>query len=323
MLNHWFYSHSTWEVAGAVCSVLSHSSVPWLPCYFHRIVSWERREEDTTMVGLSYALCGGIFAVVLAFVAVGVYQTMDKSAAIASDVKPIRLAGICLRQHAGLPDELGERIRADVNKYIGIVTKKEWPSQQAYEMEEEELQGGLGADTSDQFGSGQLRAHQSRPGDGESGDALRIVNELFGARRARLLAANAHLPDPVWQMLLFGVLSIAILPLPVRSAQFQDPYGCDDLSDVLSISLILTFIIALDYPFRGDLSVSRMRLTLGVKEVTERAFGELDRRPTGSPQSPEIKSHEIDTQPNIGGELAPEACSCMELGFAGFSGRFS
>ena len=33
------------------------------------------------MVGLSYALCGGIFAVVLAFVAVGVYEAMDKTIA--------------------------------------------------------------------------------------------------------------------------------------------------------------------------------------------------------------------------------------------------
>jgi len=84
MLNHWFYSHSTWEVAGAVCSVVVF--LPLLGLFvFHRLVNWQAREEDTSMIGLSYALCGGIYAVVLAFVAVGTYEAMDKSTTIASD----------------------------------------------------------------------------------------------------------------------------------------------------------------------------------------------------------------------------------------------
>jgi hypothetical protein len=40
---------------------------------------------------------------------------------------------------------------------------------------------------------------------------------------------------------------------------------------MLSISLVFTLIIALDYPFRGDLSVDNDAY-LGVKEVSDRAF---------------------------------------------------
>ena len=31
-------------------------------------------------------------------------------------------------------------------------------------------------------------------------DMVRLINNLFSARRARLLAARAHLPDAVWQI---------------------------------------------------------------------------------------------------------------------------
>jgi hypothetical protein len=78
LLNHWFYSHSTWDVAGAVCSVVV--LLPLIGLFiFHRLVNWHVREENTSMVGLSYALCGGIYAVVLAFVAVGTYEAMDRA----------------------------------------------------------------------------------------------------------------------------------------------------------------------------------------------------------------------------------------------------
>ena len=61
MLNDWFYSHSTWEMATLVCLILV--GLPLLGLFvFHRLVDWHAREEDTPMVGLSYALCGGVYA---------------------------------------------------------------------------------------------------------------------------------------------------------------------------------------------------------------------------------------------------------------------
>ena len=49
---------------------------------------------------------------------------------------------------------------------------------------------------------------------------------------------------------------------------------------MLSIGLIFTLIIALDYPFRGDLSVDDDSY-LGVKEVSDRAFEPAGAEPTG------------------------------------------
>jgi hypothetical protein len=266
MLNHWFYSHSTWEVAGAVCSVVV--LLPLLGLFvFHRLVNWHAREEDTAMIGLSYALCGGIYAVVLAFVAVGTYEAMDKSTSIAAD-EANSLGGLAF-DSGGLPEELGVRVRADLNKYIDIVTKKEWPSQQAYKMEERNYEEGweqvrrIGLDLAkfEPVTTGQATV---------KGEMVHASNELFSARRARLLAANAHLPDAVWQMLIFGLGLVSLYIYLFGPHNYRIHMAVTGLT-MLSIGLVFTLIIALDYPFRGDLSVDDDAY-LGVKEVSNRAF---------------------------------------------------
>jgi hypothetical protein len=266
MLNHWFYSHSTWEVAAAVCSAVV--IFPLIGLFiFHRLVNWDAREKDTSMVGLSYALCGGIYAVVLAFVAVGTYEAMDRSATIASD-EANSLGGLAF-DSAGLPSELAVRVRADVDRYIDIVTQKEWPSQRAYQMEDRNYEEGwvqvrrISLDLANFEPATQGQATVKA-------EMVHVINDLFSARRARLLAANAHLPDAVWQMLVFGLLLVAVYVYLFGPHSFRIHIAVTGLT-MLSISLVFTLIIALDYPFRGDLSVDNDAY-VGVKEVSDRAF---------------------------------------------------
>jgi hypothetical protein len=266
MLNEWFYSHSTWTVAALVCGALMLVPICGL-FFFHRMVDWHSREKDTSMVGLSYALVGGIYAVVLAFVAVGVYQTMDKGAAIASE-EANSLSAIAF-DSAGLPAELGVKVRSDVDKYIDIVTKKEWPTQQAYKMEEKNFEEGwtqirqMNQDIStfEPVNLGQTTV---------KADMIRVVNEMFSARRARLLAANAHLPDAVWQMLVFGLVLVVFYVYLFGPHSFKVHMTVMAMT-MLSIGLVFTLVIALDYPFRGELSVSDEAF-VGVKEVVAHAF---------------------------------------------------
>ena len=186
MLNHWFYSHSTWEVAAAVCSVVVGLPLVGL-FFFHRLVDWKAREKDNSMVGLSYALCGGIYAVVLAFVAVGAYETMDRSATIASD-EADALGGLAF-DTAGLPPELAVRVRADVDQYIDIVTRKEWPSQRAYRMEESNYQEGWAQVR--QISLDLANFEPATPGQATvKAEMVHVINELFSA----LLAHDLRSP---------------------------------------------------------------------------------------------------------------------------------
>ncbi len=272
MLNEWFYSHSTWQVALAVCSFLI--VIPLIALFFfHRLVDWESREHDTTMVGLSYALCGGLYAVMLAFVAVGVFETMDKTSAVASS--EANSLGSIEFDSAGLPPDLGIRVRADVDRYIDIVTQKEWPSQRAYRMEEANFEEGWAQVRRISL---DLAAFEpATPGQATvKAEVEHLVNDLFASRRSRLLAASAHLPNAVWQMLVFGLGLLAIYVFLFGPHNYKIHMAVTALT-MLSIGLTFTLIIALDYPFRGDVSVDSDSYR-GVKETAGRIFSPDENR---------------------------------------------
>ena len=284
MLNHWFYSHPVWEVAMAVCSVIILVSLIGLRL-FHRWVPWHKREEDTSMVGLSYALCGGLYAVMLAFVAVGVFETMDRTALVASE--EANSLGSLTFDSPGLPPELAVRVREDINKYIDIVTKKEWPSQRNYDMKSSNFVEGwaqvrqisLDLASFEPATQGQSTVKAEMEG---------VVNELYTSRRTRLLAANQHLPDAVWEMLVFGLLLVAVYVYLFGPHSYRMHMAVTTLT-MLSIGMVFTLVIALDYPFRGDVSVDSEAYT-GVQEVAERIFPPTEAAPAaGEPSGGHIK----------------------------------
>jgi hypothetical protein len=266
MLNDWFYSHSTNLVTFAVCTTIVVIALAGL-FVFHRLVHWEAREKDTTMVGLSYALAGGIYAIVVSFVAVGVYSTMDKAAVIAS-TEANSLSSLMF-DSAGLPDALAVQVRSDVDSYVDIVTKKEWPSQQAYHMQETVFEDGwarlrhISHDLSayEPATAGQATVKQ---------EMVHNINELFSARRARILAANQHLPDAVWQMMAFGLLLVVFYLYLFGPHNFSIHMAVTGLT-MVSFGLVFSLIIALDYPFRGDLSVDD-EAYLSVRTLAAEAF---------------------------------------------------
>jgi hypothetical protein len=260
MLNYWFYSHSTWAVATVVCSALV--ILPLIALFFFCwLVPWKVREPDTKLVGLSYALCGSVYAVMLAFVAVGTYETMEKTSSVASE-EANSLGGLSF-DSAGLPAGLAVRLRSDIDKYIDIVTGSEWPNQRAYRMEERNYEEGLDIANFEPETQGQATV---------KAEMEHIINELFSARRARLLAAGAHLPDAVWQMLVFGLGLVAIYIFLFGPHSYRMHMAVTGMT-MLSIGLVFTLIIALDYPFRGELSVGDEAYVV-VKEVSDRAFSQ-------------------------------------------------
>jgi hypothetical protein len=266
MLNAWFYSHPIWEVVLAVCAVMVVAALAGL-FIFHHLVHWEAREKDTSMIGLSYALAGGIYAVVIAFVAVGVYSAMDKGDVIAS-AEANSLSSIVF-DSAGLPAELGARVRSDVDAYIETVVKKEWPSQKAFHMEEANF--GEGWDELRRIGRDLAGFEPETMGQTTvKTELVRGINDVFVARSARLLAANAHLPDATWQMMICGLVLVTAYVYLFGPHSFKIHMAVTALT-MVSIGLVFSLIIALDYPFRGDLSVDDEAFR-GLKEIAASAF---------------------------------------------------
>ncbi len=250
MLNAWFYSNPNWLVLVVVCAVLVAISLGAV-LLTQKYVDWEMREKDTKIVGLSYALAGGIYAIVISFVAVGAYEAMDKAAATAT-AEANSLSSLMF-DSAGLPADLGAQVRADVGAYIDTVTEKEWPAQQAYKMEDKNFELGwkqmrrISQDlaTYNPTTAGQETMKLEMTGN---------VDALFSQRRSRILAANSHLPDAIWQMALVGLVMV-IFYLCLFGPHSKWMHLTTMGLTVFCIGLIFVLIIALDYPFRGALSV--------------------------------------------------------------------
>jgi hypothetical protein len=105
-------------------------------------------------------------------------------------------------------------------------------------------------------------------------DMVALVNQLYGARRTRLLAAQAHLPAAVWQMLIIGLVLVSVFIYLFGPHDYKIHVATCGLT-MISIGLIFTLIIALDYPFRGALSVDDESF-LGVQEVGHQTFEALE-----------------------------------------------
>jgi exosortase/archaeosortase len=83
---------------------------------------------------------------------------------------------------------------------------------------------------------------------------LHVMNELIKARRSRIVAAGEHLPAVVWQILLLaGVVAVGYTYL-FGAHSFRIHLAITGLISA-TISLVFVLIIALDYPFRGEVSV--------------------------------------------------------------------
>jgi Protein of unknown function (DUF4239) len=263
VLINFFYSHPTWEVGVLVIGVWTGLALIGL-YIFHRSVDVHVREKDTETVGLTYAIVAVIYAVLIAVIVVDVWETFSKADEIAA-AEANKLSNLML-DTAGLPTPAAGEVRADINKYLDIVIKVEWPSQQRGKLDEAVFEPGWAA-----LGhlSTQLAVFDpaTMGQNATKAEMLRAVNELIKARRNRILAAGAHLPEIVWGILLIGGAVAVVYTYLFGAHSFWIHLAITGLISG-SIALVFVLLIALDYPFRGDVSVSdeafvNVRTTMG------------------------------------------------------------
>jgi len=250
VLVEFLYSHPIWESGFLVIFLWCGISLLGL-AVFHRYVDVHTRHKDTETVGLTYAIVAVVYAVLIGFIVVDVFETFSKSDEVATE-EANHLSNIML-DSAGLPAQLGASVRADLDSYIDIVVKSEWPSQQAGKLDEAVFEPGwtvLG------HLSEQLAVFEpaTMGQNVNKAEMLQAVDELIKSRRGRILAAGNHLPVVVWEILLLaGAVSVAYTYL-FGAHSFRIHLAITGLISAM-IALVFVLIIALDYPFRGDLSV--------------------------------------------------------------------
>jgi len=270
LLADFIYSHPTWLIAVLVIGIWTGLSLLGL-YVFNRMVDVHMRHRDTETVGLSYNTVAVVYAVLLALIAVDVFETFSKADAIVS-AESNTLSNLML-DTSGLSPQLAAQVRSDLNKYIDIVVKSEWPNQQAGKLGSEVFMPGwtVLAHVSDELA---VFEPASMGQNVDKAEMLHALNDLIKERRSRILAAGEHLPAVIWKMLLLGGVVAVVFTYFFGAKKFGIHMAITGLIAV-TISLVFVLIITLDYPFRGAVSVS----SDAFRSVQQNAEGSLAAAP--------------------------------------------
>jgi hypothetical protein len=212
-----------------------------------RNVELSRLEAHHEVAGFILAVVGVVYAVLLAFVVVIVWQQYDSARVDADREATIVLA---LYQDATALDDLGPDARPAVRRYAQSVVGSEWEEMAEGRHESRQADDALNAVWT------AFRALEPRTESDIAfyGEAVRSLHEVSELRQSRIESSRAELPTAMWSILIVGaVISVAFTYFfGVRSFAAQ-ALMVSALAAL--IGLVLAVILALDLPFTGGITV--------------------------------------------------------------------
>jgi len=243
----WIYNHPTW-LWGNILVWGSAGLASAGLAIFHRFVHVDTRRAHNDLAGFSIAIISVVYAVLLAFIAIATWESFASAAAIAEN--EAGLVGNLYRDTRGFPPNDGEPMRNELRQYIALVIRQEWPMQRQGAVPSSgwvplaRLHDELVQFDPQTRGQGVIQA-----------EFLHSLNELYKARTARLAAVQGHVPELIWWIIgIGGALTTAFTYL----FGFQDfrMHITMTAAVAASLALVCVLIVALDWPFRGEVSVS-------------------------------------------------------------------
>jgi hypothetical protein len=208
-----------------------------------RSVTLSTLESHNQVAGYIYSVVGVVYAVLLAFIAIVVWQQHTQvQGQIEQEANQL---GDLYRNAQVFPQEVRTRLQSEIRAYGRIVVEKEWPALAKGEM------------TADAWTAyNQLwRAYQQFEAKNEHerlwyAKSLDQLDQLGDYRRLRLLSNRAAVPALMWVVLLAaGVITIGFsffFGTQNRSAQALMLAALS-----ATVGLVLFLIWALNHPFAG------------------------------------------------------------------------
>ena len=208
-----------------------------------RYVPAEARRSHNDIAGYISNIAAFVYAVLLAFLAVAVWQDYEKAQSIVQ--LEANAAGDVYRQAEGYPEPLRSQVRQDIRRYLDIVITEEWPLQarggeSPIALETIEVLHRLLL-TFEPTSERDRIVHTEQLGD---------MNALLDQRRNRIYAGESGLQPVVWVVILAGsALIVAFCPF-MGTLNHRAHFAMTAILGA-SIGLVLFLIVALDRPFRG------------------------------------------------------------------------
>ena len=242
----WIYDHPTWLWGNIL--VWGAAAVSCLGlAIFHRFIHLDVRRAHNDLAGFSIAIISVVYAVLLAFIAVATWESFAAADTIAAtEAGDI---GNLYRDTRGFPPNIGEPMRNALRQYLALVIHQEWPVQERGVVPESgwvplaQLHDELVQYSPATLGESVVQA-----------EFLRSLNDLYKARTERLVAVRGHIPGVIWWIIGIG---------GALTTGFTYLFGFHSFRMHLtmtgavaaSLALVAVLIIALDWPFRGEVSI--------------------------------------------------------------------
>ena len=231
----------------------------------HRVLPHGIRSAHNDVAGFVLAIVGVIYAVLLAFIAVAVWQSFGQAEDLVQT--EANLVGNLYRDTSALPEPAAATLRNDLFVYAETVVQDEWP-----ELSAGHIDDASGWQLLDRF-------HTTLFGIRTENQALillqadmgQTLNRLYDARRGRFHVASATLPSILWWNLVGGAVILI---------GFTYLFGVPNLTMHVSmvallgalIGLILALILVLNKPFQGRSHVSVEPFERLVRSVESMAY---------------------------------------------------
>jgi hypothetical protein len=210
-----------------------------------RFTSAEIRTAHNDRAGFILAVIGVIYAVLLAFIAIGVWERFQQ--AEARSYEEAGALATVYRDAGSFKD--GVRLRALLHAYALSVIRIEWPR----------MRRGAKSELSSALLEAADREVQALPADTPrladvQAQMLAAMDTALMDREARLTIDSGGINGIMWVVLIVGaIVTVAFTYLFGFDRTLMQVLMIGGLSFL--IGLVLFLILALDYPFRGSIAV--------------------------------------------------------------------
>lgn len=233
------------------------------PAIVRRYVPLDRLSANNEVAGFKFATVGVIYAVLLAFAILVVWERFNKAD---SDVaNEASAAATVFRLTQGLDADHGAAVRKATTNYLREAVDKDWPAM------------GHGTSSRDvtialtEIYNAVLKFHTF--GTFESlvvAEILRDVDRISEMRRQRLVAASGIVPGIIWAVLFTGAFVTIGFTFFFGTANLRAQTVMSGAVAILIFSGLLT-VVAIDHPFAGTVKVGPEALIAVIQDFGDKA----------------------------------------------------
>lgn len=236
-----------------------------------RFVHRHFRQQDfiahNEVGGIIIAVCGTLYAVVLGFLTVVVWQHVVDARQLVvqesnADIDAWHTA-------VGLPASVRTHIRGDIVAYAKIMVEREWPAMRQGSYDEGAAMVGMDAiDT-----AGTFQPSNSRETNAQA-QLLQLLTAMHDARQQRIATNSDGVPGFEWVVLLLGAFCIVsfcwLFGLSNSRVQFVMTSAV-----VTIITSIMILLFELQYPFRSGIGIGPDAWIGAVQHIHEMQSGQM------------------------------------------------